>query len=616
MPHDAPAARSRDRFLSLSPWLLVGLAVILGLVVAVLAARNAQREKQHMSQSLMARAESLIWAMEAGTRAWMGMGGGGNLQALLQETAKQSDVVYMMVTDRSGMVLAHSDPDQVGRRRVAEDEGTEPDTAKDPRWRLIEGPETGKVFEVYKVFAPLPGLGHEMWHRGSIDSCDSQTPALGRSGGGPIRGMGLGMGMGRMARSVTPPASTGEQIVYVGLDVRPFEAALDEDFRNTAITAILAVLLGLGGFVSLFWAQRHRRARRLLQDARALATEVITSLPVGLLTTDPHGRVALANETAAGLLGAAPGALAGKPLADAAGLDWTAYAGELDQGRAVLEREIELVGAAGGRSPVSLSASRIVNEEGLFLGNLFILRDLREIKRLQEQVRRNERLSALGNLAAGIAHEIRNPLSSIKGFATFLAGKIQEEGPDKDAARTMIQEVDRLNRVVSELLEFARPGQPVLKTGDVNAVIARALRLCGSDAAARGVEVRFEPDVWLPPAPVDAERLTQALLNLFLNAIQAMDKGGVLTVSARAEGDPARLALRVADTGVGMPPEVLANIFNPYFTTRSAGTGLGLAIVHRVVEGHGGEIKVESQPSQGTVFTLLLPLGAQTGKEG
>ncbi|HWR05139.1 MAG TPA: ATP-binding protein [Humidesulfovibrio sp.] len=614
MSSTAPTAQSRHSFLRFSPWLLVGLALILGLVIAVLAVRNAQREKQHMSQSLMARAESLIWALEAGSRAWMGMGGGGNLQTLLQETAKQPDVVFMMVTDRSGIVLAHSDPEKVGLRRVAEGEGTEPDAAKSPMWRLIDDPGTGKVFEVYKVFAPLPGLGHEMWHRGSQDGCDGQAPGTGRRGG---MGMGMGMGMGRTGAPAPAATRAGEQIVYVGLDVRPFEAALDEDFRNTVVTALLAGLLGFGGFVSLFWAQSHRRTRRLLQDARALASEVITSLPLGLLTTDPEGRVALANETASALLGA--GQLSGKPLETAGGLPWAAYAAELAQGRPVLEREAELADASGARAPVSLSASRIVNEEGLFLGNLFILRDLREIKRLQEQVRRSERLSALGNLAAGIAHEIRNPLSSIKGFATFLAAKVQGEGPEKEAgkeaAKIMIQEVDRLNRVVSELLEFARPGQPVLKPGDVNMVINQALRLCGSDAAARGVDVRFEPGVSLPPIPLDAERLTQALLNLFLNAIQAMDKGGALTVSARVEGDPARLALRVADTGTGMSPEVLASIFNPYFTTRPTGTGLGLAIVHRVVEGHGGEIKVESQPGAGTAFTMLLPLAERNGEE-
>lgn len=591
-----PALR-RNFFWQLSPWLLVGLALILGLAIAILAARNTQREKLHMSQNLTDRAGSLIWAMEAGTRAWMNMRGGQNMQALLEETAKQPGIAFMMVTDRTGLVLAHSDRSKIGMRRFEDAAVAKLDVAEGQQWRIVDSPETGKVFEVFKAFSPQPGFRHEMWH-GRMGECSDWSP-----------GTRLREGMHGGGASAPAP---DRQIIFVGLDIRPFEAALEEDFRNTVVIALLVGLLGFGGFVSLFWAQNYRRSRRLLQDARAFASEVVTNLPVGLLSTDPDGRVALANDALSALLGARAGSLAGSPLRDIGGLDWDSFIAALAQGEAVLERETELADGQGGKTPVSLSASRIINEDGLFLGHLFILHDLGEIKRLQEQVRRNERLSALGNLAAGIAHEIRNPLSSIKGFATYLAGKNKADGPDKDAARTMIQEVDRLNRVVSELLEFAKPGQPVLKKGDMNAVIERALRLSASDAAAKGVEVRFTPDRALPLAPMDAERVTQALLNLFLNAIQAMERGGVLQVSARRDDDSGRLAVRITDTGKGMSSDVIGSIFNPYFTTRPSGTGLGLAIVHRIVEGHGGEIKVESQPGHGTTFTILLPLEGRT----
>lgn len=591
----APSLR-RNFFLQLSPWLMVGLALILGLAIAVLAARNTQREKLHMSQNLSDRAGALIWALEAGTRAWMGMHGSQNLQALLKETARQPGIAFMMVTDRTGLILAHSDASRIGTRDYDADTMAALGAGDSQKWRITDSQETGKVFEVYKYFSPQPGFRQEMWHE-PMGECSWWPP------GDSMRSMP------GMANS-SPQES---QVLFVGLEVRPFEAALEEDTRNTVIIALLVGLLGFGGFVSMFWAQNYRLSRRLLQDARAFASEVVTSLPVGLLTTGPDGRVALSNEAALGLLGVGAEKLAGTPLHGIGGLDWESYASELAQGAHVLERESELVAASGKRSPISLSASRIVNEEGLFLGHLFILRDLGEIKRLQEQVRRNERLSALGNLAAGIAHEIRNPLSSIKGFATYLAGKVKAEGPDKDAAKVMIQEVDRLNRVVSELLEFAKPGTPNLKDEDVNAVIERALRLCGSDASAKGVEVRFKKDEVLFPVSLDAERMTQALLNLFLNAIQATDRGGVMEVSAHREGSPERLAVRIVDTGKGMFPDVIANIFNPYFTTRPSGTGLGLAIVHRVVEGHGGEIKVESRPGHGTTFTILLPLDGPAG---
>lgn len=587
----------RNFFLQLSPWLMVGLALILGLVIAVLAARNTQREKLHMSETLTDRAKSLIWALEAGTRTWMGMSGGRqHLQALLEETSKQPSIAFVVVTNAEGLVLAHSDKSKIGTHLYEAGAMAALGVAAEEQWRVTDSSGEGKVFEVYRFFSPQAGFHHEMWDTPKSDctDCAPGSPSPKASG-------------------VVSPLQRDRQVIFVGLDVRPFEAALAEDFRNTVVIALLVGLLGFGGFVSLFWAQSYRKSRRLLQDARAFSSEVVTNLPLGLLASDPDGHITLANEAASGLLGVSPETLAGMPLHDIGGLDWASLITALSQDEVVLEREMEFVSRQGKLTPVSLSASRIVNEDGFFLGHLFILRDLGEIKRLQDQVRRNERLSALGNLAAGVAHEIRNPLSSIKGFATYLAGKIKTEGPDKEAAKVMIQEVDRLNRVVSELLEFAKPGQPVLKHEDINAVVERALRLAGSDASAKGIAVRFKRDDSLPLPSMDAERLTQALLNLFLNAIQSMEQGGVLEVTAFCEGSPRRLAVRIVDTGKGMPKDVLANIFNPYFTTKSSGTGLGLAIVHRIVEGHGGEIKVESQPGQGTTFTILLPLEGQAG---
>lgn len=579
--------------LYLSPWVMVGLAVILGMAVAVLAVRNTQREKRHMSQNLMDRAEALIWALEAGTRTWMGMRGGSqHLQVLLEETAKQPGISYMAVTDAEGLVLAHSDKSQISKRLHDPEAIAALDVSDVQQWRLTGTPGGGQVFEVYKYFSPMPGFRRDVWHS-QWDVCTDCGQGV------PMR---RGPGGGNAPQKDRP-------VIFVGLDVKPFEEALAEDYRNTVVIALLVAFLGFGGFVSLFWAQNYRLSRRLLQDTQAFASEVVTNLPVGLLTSDKTGQVALVNATALAMLGIERDKLVGSPIHDKGGLDWEAIIETLGREETVLEQERELVARNGKVTPISLSASSIVNEEGLFLGHLFILRDLVEVKHLQDQVRRNERLTALGNLAAGVAHEIRNPLSSIKGFATYLAGKITGEGPDKEAAKVMIQEVDRLNRVVSELLEFARPGEMRLKSGNINDVVERTLRLAGSDASAKGISAHFTRDDSLPLVPVDAERLTQALLNLFLNAIQAMERGGSLEVSASLDRETGRLGVRIADTGRGMSPEMLSGIFNPYFTTKPSGTGLGLAIVHRIVEGHNGEIKVESQPGKGTTFTLLLPLG-------
>lgn len=578
-----------ERNVALNPWLVGGVALILGLAVLVFAIRNVQRTKAHMLRSSLAHAEALVWALEAGTRVGMGRHDGPKyFQTLVEETAKQRGIVHVVVTDARGLVLAHDNATLVGSSWYAPQGMTRlgPGGETQGHFRVLS--DGVRIFEAYKHFEPMPGTHRSAWCGG-----------MGASGHGPVR----------HAPCVPDDSGAGsaaleEAVIFVGLDTAPLAAAVAAEIRTSAIIGGLVVLMGLGGFMSLFWSQHYRLSRRQLRDAQAFASEVVTSLPLGLVTTDPDGRVVLANARAARLLGREGLDLTGLKTRALGGLDWDEIIRHLAETGAVLERDTQLDFGTGRPTPVGLGASRVVNGDGQVLGYLFLLRDQTELLRLREQVRRDERLAALGNLAAGVAHEIRNPLSSIKGFATYLAGKVQ--GADRDAARAMVRETDRLNRVVSELLEFARPTRMRLADTDVNRVVERALRLIRSDVEAKGVVVDFVPDPGLPLARLDAERLSQALLNLFLNAVQAMNAGGVLGVAAGLEGG--RLAVRVTDTGQGMPPELLPDIFNPYFTTKPSGTGLGLAIVHGIVEAHGGEITVHSQIGQGTEFTLFFPL--------
>lgn len=235
-----------------------------------------------------------------------------------------------------------------------------------------------------------------------------------------------------------------------------------------------------------------------------------------------------------------------------------------------------------------------------------------QVRVLEEEVRRKEKLAAVGTLAAGVAHEIRNPLSSIKGYATYFGQRFPEGSEDRAAAGVMVREVDRLNRVITDLIGFSRPTDVHLKPTPLVDVAEHALRLLGQDAAQRGVKLVLEADADLPPAQLDADRFGQALLNVCLNALEAMPTGGVLTVRATRYAAQ-RLCLEVHDTGTGIAPENMAHIFDPYFTSKGQGTGLGLATVHKIVEAHGGEVVVSSthdQPdSTGTTFRFLLPMG-------
>ena len=245
------------------------------------------------------------------------------------------------------------------------------------------------------------------------------------------------------------------------------------------------------------------------------------------------------------------------------------------------------------------------NGIGEAVGNVFLFTDMTNIKQLEEQLRRSERLAALGRLAAGVAHEIRNPLSSIKGFSTILAGRVKDDERGRKIAEVMGQEVERLNRVVSELLDYARPTELRKSPQNCLEILRHSVHLVEMDARHQGVAVESRVEPQDLEVQVDPDRFSQILLNLYLNALQSMERGG--TFQVRACEDAGQVVFKVTDSGEGIPPEDLPHIFDPYFTTKPRGVGLGLANVHKLMEAHGGDIEVESQPGKGTTFTLRLP---------
>jgi signal transduction histidine kinase len=230
-----------------------------------------------------------------------------------------------------------------------------------------------------------------------------------------------------------------------------------------------------------------------------------------------------------------------------------------------------------------------------------------QILEIEEQLRRADRLSALGQLSAGMAHEIRNPLGSIRGTAEILQEGIDPADRRYEFTCILIKEVDRLNKVVQNFLDFARPSGGDRELVDINRLLDEVLTLTGQPALKNGVTTRLEAGV-VPEMEGDGEQLKQAFLNLVLNALQAMPSGGSLTISTALTAGT--LEIRFTDTGGGIPRENLDRIFNPFFTTRGEGTGLGLAITHRIIQGHGGRIAVESRLGAGTTFVLTFPANA------
>ena len=252
------------------------------------------------------------------------------------------------------------------------------------------------------------------------------------------------------------------------------------------------------------------------------------------------------------------------------------------------------------------------NDEIGDLGRDFneMVRQLREsrqeIQRLyRTQMSRAEHLATLGELATGLAHEIRNPLAGIAGVMDIIGRDLPASSPAREVLSEVQQEILQIKRILSDLLETARPKPPDFRPADLNSTTERAVSLARQQAISRPIEIKLSKAHDLPPVEHDAGQIQQVLLNLLLNAIQAIDDAGNIRVRIGSENGCATVA--VSDTGRGIPPEHLANIFRPFFTTKKQGTGLGLSLVSRIVEAHGGRVQVHSTPGQGSQFMLWLP---------
>jgi len=570
------------------PWVLIGAAAVLLPIVVFVTVVNINRQKQKSIQLLLEKGAALIRSFEAGTRTGM-MGrqwGEFQLQQLLAETAQQPDIVYLMVTDETGKAIAHSNPEQIGRIHGAELDLKQISGSNDLQWRQITQPDGQNVFEVYRKFIPSgpPGGRGMMRHHMQM--------------------------MGRRSQSgwqKNENISDQAQIIFVGLDMSPIEAAQKSDVRHAVIMGAILLLVGFAGFTLLFLVQSYRSTRASLSRIKAFSDTVVEHVPIGLLAIDQQGKIAAFNRGAETILQLSAPQVIGQAadrIIPAKLLDEINHSKNQAD---VIEKEIECYIADGKMVPLEIGVSSLKDENDVFLGNVLLFKDLTEVRTLRREVARSQRLASVGRLAAGVAHEIRNPLSSIKGFATYFKERYPDRQDDQQTADIMIQEVDRLNRVVGQLLEFAKPVPVKPKPVSLQALLNDSIKLITDRAAEKGISIKAQNNTQVDEVRIDPDRISQVLLNLYLNAIDSMESGGELKVEISWDGKRRNVVIQVSDTGGGISRENLSKIFEPYFTTKSTGTGLGLAIAHNIVEAMGGKINVVSAREVGTTFTVALP---------
>jgi len=259
--------------------------------------------------------------------------------------------------------------------------------------------------------------------------------------------------------------------------------------------------------------------------------------------------------------------------------------------------------------PVGMTISRLRDECDKSLGVVLIFKDLVEIKRIREQILRTEQMAALGYLAAGLAHELRNPLGSLMGIAELLQDDLEADDPRRTYADIFMGQIERMNNLVEDLLSFARPPITTLERLSLNDLARESLLFASYDFQHQSVNIKAEYAPGLPDVMVDGERFGRAILNIVRNAYQATPEGGRITLATgmRGGGDELREYVSITNSGSYIEPGTRDKLFTPFFTLKKDGTGLGLSIAHQIVKGHSGYIEVDSHPHEGTTFVIDLP---------
>ena len=585
-------SKNRKFWIGIPPWVLIGSVAVLLPIVVFVTIENINRQKEKSIHLLLEKGAALIRSFEAGTRTGM-MGrqwSGFQLQQLLAETAQQPDIVYLMVTDETGKAIAHNSPELIGRIHGAELDLKQISGAKDLQWRQIIQPDGQKVFEAYRKFIP-------------------SGPPGGR--GMMRRHMQMMRGQSQSGWRENENISDLAQIIFVGLDMSPIEEAHKADVRHAVIMGAILLLVGFAGFTLLFLVQSYQSTRASLSRIKAFSDNVVENVPIGLLALDYQGKIAAFNRGAEAILQLSAPQTIGQPADRIIPPELLDEIHHSKKQTDVIEKEIECKTAGGNMIPLEIGASSLKDENDVFLGNVLLFKDLTEVRTLRREVARSQRLASVGRLAAGVAHEIRNPLSSIKGFATYFKERYPDRPEDQQTADIMIQEVDRLNRVVGQLLEFAKPVPVKPKPVSLQALLNDSIKLIRDRAAEKNISIQTKNNTRMAEVRIDPDRINQVLLNLYLNAIDSMESGGELKVEISSDGQRRNVVIQVSDTGRGISRENLSKIFEPYFTTKSTGTGLGLAIAHNIVEAMGGKITVVSDKEVGTTFTVALPNSAE-----
>jgi len=399
--------------------------------------------------------------------------------------------------------------------------------------------------------------------------------------------------------------------LVVGINLEGYYLRLSQTRRRIILNYSIIMALVLLGIYVIFKLQETYIVKKTLKEMKVYTSKLLETMGNAVISVDNNGIIKTFNRKSEEIFGKRREEALNKDCQEVLNLN---IEGECIFKKCLLERknidqEIILEEKGLNKKILEVNTSFLTGELGEITGVVAEIRDVTEIKNLNEEIARNKRLTALGKLSAGIAHEIRNPLSSIRGLAQFVYNSFSKTDERKEDLNTIIQEVDRLNKLVVQVLDYAKVKELNLTYFSINNLIHKMVELFKQEI--RNKQIRFylelSPDI--SQIQADEDQIRQILMNVIINAIQAISEKGEIKIKTEKcliKGGSG-LKLIIEDNGVGISEKDLNQIFDPFFSTTEQGSGFGLSIVYKLVEGHQGEIKVESKEGEGTKFIIYLP---------
>lgn len=399
--------------------------------------------------------------------------------------------------------------------------------------------------------------------------------------------------------------------LVVGVNLEGYYNRLNQTRRRIILNYSIIMALVLFGIYVIFKLQETYIVKKTLNEMKAYTSKLLETMDNAVISVDNKGNIKTFNRKSEEIFDKKKEEVLNKDCQEVLNLN---ILEESIFKKCLLEKknisqEIILEEKGLKKKILDLNSSFLTDESGEITGLVAVIRDVTEIKDLNEEVARHKRLAALGKLSAGIAHEIRNPLSSIRGLAQFVYNSFSKTDERKEDLNTIIQEVDRLNKLVVQVLDFAKLKKPNLTPFSLNDLIRKIVELFKLEIKDKQIKFDLELSPDISQIQADEDQVRQITMNVIINAIQAILRKGeikIKTESALLKGEPA-IKLIIEDSGIGITEKDFNQIFDPFFSTKERGSGLGLSIVYKLVEGHQGEIKVESKEGKGTKFVIFLP---------